>query len=43
MIKREWNLQLGRIALANYTEIIEGRSTPGGGVFLDISHKEKIA
>ncbi|MDC3142462.1 FAD-binding protein, partial [Prochlorococcus sp. AH-716-I17] len=30
-----------RVALANYTEIMEGRSTPNGGVFLDISHKEK--
>ena len=30
-----------RIALANYTEIIEGRGTPNGGVYLDISHKEK--
>ena len=30
-----------RIALANYTEIIEGRGTPSGGVFLDISHKDK--
>ena len=30
-----------KIALANYTEIIEGRGTPNGGVFLDISHKDK--
>ena len=30
-----------RVALANYTEIIEGRGTPNGGVYLDISHKEK--
>ena len=30
-----------RIALANYTEIIEGRGTPNGGVYLDISHREK--
>ena len=30
-----------RIALANYTEIIEGRGTPNGGIYLDISHKEK--
>ena len=30
-----------RIALANYTEIIEGRGTPNGGVYLDISHKDK--
>jgi succinate dehydrogenase / fumarate reductase flavoprotein subunit len=27
------------VALANYTEIIEGRSGPHQGVFLDISHK----
>ncbi|MFN2388769.1 MAG: FAD-binding protein [Actinomycetota bacterium] len=33
-----------RVALANYTEIIEGRGGPNGGVFLDISHlgKEQI-
>jgi len=30
-----------RVAIANYTEIIEGRSSPNGGVFLDISHKDK--
>lgn len=30
-----------RVAMANYTEIIEGRATPNGGVFLDISHKSK--
>tara|TARA_B100001287_G_scaffold271498_1_gene271861 strand:+ start:1129 stop:2637 length:1509 start_codon:yes stop_codon:yes gene_type:complete len=30
-----------RVALANYTEIIEGKGTPNGGVYLDISHKEK--
>ncbi len=30
-----------KIALANYTEIIEGRGTPNGGVYLDISHKNK--
>lgn len=30
-----------RVALANYTEIIEGRAGPNGGVFLDISHKPK--
>jgi succinate dehydrogenase / fumarate reductase, flavoprotein subunit len=30
-----------RIALANYTEIHEGRGTPGGGVYLDISHRSK--
>jgi succinate dehydrogenase / fumarate reductase flavoprotein subunit len=27
--------------MANYTEIIEGRATPNGGVFLDISHQSK--
>lgn len=33
-----------RVALANYTEIVEGRGGPHGGVFLDISHlpKEQI-
>ncbi len=33
-----------RVALAHYTEILEGRGGPNGGVFLDISHlsKEKI-
>tara|TARA_B100000989_G_C19520098_1_gene463732 strand:+ start:180 stop:1940 length:1761 start_codon:yes stop_codon:yes gene_type:complete len=30
-----------RVAFANYTEIIEGRGTENGGVFLDISHKSK--
>ncbi|HUP69171.1 MAG TPA: FAD-binding protein [Acidimicrobiales bacterium] len=30
-----------RVALANYTEISEGRGGPHGGVFLDISHLEK--
>jgi succinate dehydrogenase / fumarate reductase, flavoprotein subunit len=30
-----------RVALANYTEIIEGRGSPHGGVFLDISHQPK--
>jgi succinate dehydrogenase / fumarate reductase flavoprotein subunit len=30
-----------RIALANYTEIQEGRGGEHGGVFLDISHKDK--
>ena len=30
-----------RIALANYTEISEGRGTPNGGIYLDISHKQK--
>ena len=30
-----------RVALANYTEIQEGRGTPNNGVFLDISHVEK--
>lgn len=27
-----------RVALANYTEIAEGRAGPHGGVYLDISH-----
>jgi succinate dehydrogenase / fumarate reductase flavoprotein subunit len=30
-----------RIALANYTEVAEGRGSPNGGVFLDISHRPK--
>ncbi len=30
-----------RVALANYTEIKEGRGGPNGGVFLDISHVDK--
>ena len=30
-----------RVAIANYTEIIEGRGTQNGGVYLDISHKDK--
>lgn len=30
-----------RVALANYTEIIEGRGGENGGVFLDISHRSK--
>ncbi len=30
-----------RVAIANYTEIIEGRGTKNGGIFLDISHKSK--
>jgi succinate dehydrogenase / fumarate reductase, flavoprotein subunit len=30
-----------RVALANYTEIAEGRAGPHGGVFLDISHRSK--
>ncbi|MEM6911091.1 MAG: FAD-binding protein [Verrucomicrobiota bacterium] len=30
-----------RVAMANYTEIVEGRSSPNGGVYLDISHKDK--
>ncbi|MEM9944125.1 MAG: FAD-dependent oxidoreductase [Planctomycetota bacterium] len=30
-----------RVAMANYTEITEGRSTPNGGVYLDISHRSK--
>jgi succinate dehydrogenase / fumarate reductase flavoprotein subunit len=30
-----------RVALANYTEIVEGRGTEHGGVHLDISHRPK--
>ena len=30
-----------RVALANYTEIKEGRGGPNGGVFLDVSHLGK--
>ena len=30
-----------KVAIANYTEIIEGRGTKNGGVILDISHKSK--
>ena len=30
-----------RVALAIYTEIMEGRGGPNGGVFLDISHRPK--
>jgi len=30
-----------RIALANYNEIHQGRGTPGGGVYLDITHRSK--
>ena len=30
-----------RVALAVYTEIMEGRGGPNGGVFLDISHRDK--
>jgi succinate dehydrogenase / fumarate reductase flavoprotein subunit len=30
-----------RVALANYTEIIEGRGGPNGGVLLDISHRSR--
>ena len=30
-----------RVALANYTEIAEGRGGPNGGVFLDITHVGK--
>jgi succinate dehydrogenase / fumarate reductase, flavoprotein subunit len=32
-----------RVALANYTEIAQGRGGPNGGVFLDISHLGKDA
>ncbi len=30
-----------KVAIANYKEIIEGRGTKNGGVYLDISHKSK--
>jgi succinate dehydrogenase / fumarate reductase, flavoprotein subunit len=30
-----------RVALANYTEIVEGRGGAHGGVFLDITHRSK--
>ncbi|WP_413678488.1 FAD-dependent oxidoreductase [Prochlorococcus sp. MIT 0916] len=30
-----------RVAIANYTEIAEGRGTQNGGVYLDISHMSK--
>jgi succinate dehydrogenase / fumarate reductase flavoprotein subunit len=30
-----------RVALANYTEIMAGRGGPNGGVYLDISHRDK--
>lgn len=30
-----------RVALANYTEIVEGRGTASGAVYLDISHRPK--
>ena len=30
-----------RVAFANYTEIRNGRCSPNGGVYLDISHKGK--
>tara|TARA_B100000965_G_scaffold8029_2_gene6208 strand:+ start:13904 stop:15661 length:1758 start_codon:yes stop_codon:yes gene_type:complete len=30
-----------KVAIANYTEIAEGRGTPNGGVYLDISHLSK--
>tara|TARA_Y100001968_G_scaffold330638_1_gene383048 strand:- start:3103 stop:4860 length:1758 start_codon:yes stop_codon:yes gene_type:complete len=30
-----------KVAMANYTEIIEGRGTKNGGVYLDISHLDK--
>lgn len=30
-----------RVAMANYTEITEGRATENGGVYLDISHESK--
>ena len=42
MIVKEWELSTrDRVAVAIYNEIIEGRGTKSGGVFLDISYKEK--
>ena len=42
MMQIEWNFHLEiKSHIANYTEIIEGRGTKNGGVFLDISHKSK--
>ncbi|MDH4111164.1 MAG: FAD-binding protein [Actinomycetota bacterium] len=32
-----------RVALANYTEILQGRGGPHGGVFLDVSHLDRSA
>ena len=32
-----------RVALAAYTEIMEGRGTPNGGVWLDVSHLQREA
>ena len=32
-----------RVALANYTEIAEGRGGPHGGVFLDITHPARTS
>ena len=39
MIRKEWNYQRDKVAIANYTEIIEGRGTKNGAVFLDMSQK----
>lgn len=30
-----------RVAMANYTEIMAGRGTENGGIYLDISHRDK--
>ena len=30
-----------RVALANYLEIAEGRGTPNGGVYLDLTHRDR--
>ena len=41
MMKKNGTFIRDKVAMANYTEIIEGRGTKNGGVFLDISHKSK--
>ena len=41
MIRSVWSCRHAILALANYTEIIEGRAGPNGGVFLDITHRDK--
>ena len=42
MIKKRMELSTrDRIAIANYKEIKEGRASPNGGIFLDITHKGK--
>ena len=42
MILIGWSCRLEiKVALANYKEIEEGRGTKNGGLYLDISHKDK--